>query len=203
MVPSPADPSCCEVPQCPLVTPSPQPGITPTPGLIPQTNVPGTIIGIGRVPTPLPTQVPVFGQTTVAPIPVTDRDGSTISPTIPPTSGNDLHNSGSYPDGVARGCSVFFILSSFFQDVCTKGLFTARERSGRTGAITTANALTIKPENTRAQKSKFIPFFHPKYVLRKKSTCRIPHVYSELRIVRGHCHPPVSSCQVPGDASST
>lgn len=45
--PDPKDPSCCEVPYCPIVVPS----IPPTPGVItPQMPQPGIITGTGKVP---------------------------------------------------------------------------------------------------------------------------------------------------------
>lgn len=90
MVPDPQDPTCCEIPQCPLVTPTPRPGVSPTPGIINVgTLAPGKIVGVGKVPTPLPTAVPTPGPdgSTVTPTPVYGPDGSTITPTPVPTTG--------------------------------------------------------------------------------------------------------------------
>ncbi|XP_071091876.1 uncharacterized protein [Haliotis cracherodii] len=58
LMPDPKDPSCCEVPSCPLV-PS---GATPTPGYIHVTGKPGVISGNGPVKpvTPGPTVYPYF-----------------------------------------------------------------------------------------------------------------------------------------------
>ncbi|KAL8616408.1 hypothetical protein ACOMHN_032262 [Nucella lapillus] len=83
MVPDPDDPTCCEIPKCPLVTPTPQPEVSPTPGIVNVvTKTPGQIEGLGKVPTQAPTLSP-----TATPTPVTGPDGSTIATTPRPTTG--------------------------------------------------------------------------------------------------------------------
>nr|KAG5702882.1 hypothetical protein BaRGS_019101 [Batillaria attramentaria] len=87
MAPDPSDPSCCEIPECPLSTPTPAPGASPTPGIIPGPSVsPGTVIGVGRVPTPAPALVPPTGPdgSTLEPPRVTGPDGSPVTPTPAP-----------------------------------------------------------------------------------------------------------------------
>ncbi|XP_046570033.1 uncharacterized protein LOC124278355 [Haliotis rubra] len=60
MVPDPKDPSCCKKPQCPV--PTPAPGVTPTPGFISVTPVPGYINGYGKPPTMAPGVSPSPGS---------------------------------------------------------------------------------------------------------------------------------------------
>ncbi|KAJ8302983.1 hypothetical protein KUTeg_019379 [Tegillarca granosa] len=64
LVPDPKDPTCCQVPQCPV---KPTSGPIPTPGIIqnPLTPKPGVITGLGPIPTAQPTPQPQPGQTPV------------------------------------------------------------------------------------------------------------------------------------------
>ncbi|GFS00186.1 collagen alpha-4(VI) chain [Elysia marginata] len=70
MIPDPQDPSCCTIPNCPLL----QPGKVPTPGPVTVTQSPGKLVGIGMAPTPTPMVTPEF-YTGTTPIPLTPQPG--------------------------------------------------------------------------------------------------------------------------------
>ena len=58
LVPDPKDPTCCEIPSCPIVPP-----LNPTPGVMTVKPMPGGVVtGTGLVPTPQP-------QPGVSPVP--------------------------------------------------------------------------------------------------------------------------------------
>lgn len=62
LVPDPKDPSCCQVPKCPV---KPTAGPVPTPGYVPTpvTAKPGVLTGLAPVPTAQPTPSPLPGST--------------------------------------------------------------------------------------------------------------------------------------------
>lgn len=72
LVPDPKDPSCCQVPKCPV---KPTAGPVPTPGYVPTpvTAKPGVLTGLAPVPTSQPTPSPLPGNTS----------SPTLSPPLP------------------------------------------------------------------------------------------------------------------------
>lgn len=72
LVPDPKDPSCCQVPKCPV---KPTAGPLPTPGYVPTpvTAKPGVLTGLAPVPTSQPTPSPLPGST----------PSPTLSPPLP------------------------------------------------------------------------------------------------------------------------
>ncbi|XP_035824757.1 uncharacterized protein LOC101847325 [Aplysia californica] len=66
LVPDPKDPTCCEVPDCPVqIGASPTAGFVPTPA----NPTPGSVTGIGKIPTPGNTPKPSPGQPTPPALP--------------------------------------------------------------------------------------------------------------------------------------